>query len=974
MQQALQNLSKKLTGELFYDDLMRKIYATDASVYRELPLAVSYPKTKKDLKELIQFANENNSSLIPRTAGTSLAGQCVGNGIVVDFSKHFYQILEVNTSEQWARVQPGVIRDQLNHYVKNDDLFFGPNTSTANRAMIGGMVANNSCGSYSIVYGATIDHVIELKCLLSDGSEAIFKKVDGKIFEVKQTGVRLENKIYKQAAEIFGNNENVSQIKKEYPKPSVTRRNTGYALDALLHTFENKEKEGFDLCKLITGSEGTLCLITEIKINLDPLPPKNIQLIAAHFNSIKNTLNAVPKIMQHQPRAVEMMDKIVLDCTKESIKYQPYRFFVEGDPQGILIIEVGADTATELLEKTKNIVAKLKEANLGYAYPIIKGDEKIKQVWALRSAGLGLLANVPGDAKAVAVIEDTAVDVNDLPNYINEVTELLATYNQRMVYYAHAGAGELHLRPILDLKKENDRQLFEEIGTKTAEIVKKYKGSMSGEHGDGRVRAQFIPTIIGKHNYNLCKQIKQLWDPNNIFNPDKIVDAKPMLSNLRYESNQKTSKIKTAFDFSDTQGIIRATEKCNGSGDCRKLAFSGGTMCPSYMATRNEKDSTRARANTLREVLSNSTKANRFDSEELKDVLDLCLSCKGCTSECPSNVDMPTLKSEFLYNYYKAHGIPLSARLTANLNFFNQIFSVAPGLNNMIMKNPLTAGLMKKILGLHAKRKMPLLHKTTVLKWYKKNKENLKTNTPLKGKVLFLADEFTNFNDAHIGIKAIQLLLKLGYEVEVPGNYDSGRAHISMGLLDSAKKLVNKNVKALSKIVNSSTQMIGVEPPSVLPFREEYPKLVDSNLKETSIELGKNILLIDEFLTNEIEKGNITENDFNDKNANIIIQGHCHHKALVDINLTKQFLSLPKNYKAELIPSGCCGMAGFFGFEKNHYQVSMDIGELVLFPTVRKADDKTIIAATGASCRTQIEDGTNKKAVHPIEILYYALI
>jgi len=974
VQQALQNLSKQLTGEFFYDDLMRKIYATDASVYRELPLAVAYPKTKDDLKKLIAFAAQNNTSLIPRTAGTSLAGQCVGDGIVVDFSKHFYQILEVNQTEKWARVQPGVIRDQLNHFVKSDGLFFGPNTSTANRAMIGGMVANNSCGSYSIVYGATTDHVLELKCLLSDGSEALFKKIDEKTFQLKQTGVRLENKIYRQAAEILSNEKNVLQIKEEYPKSTVTRRNTGYALDVLLQSHEKKAIDGFDLCKLITGSEGTLCLITEVKINLSPLPPKHIQLVAAHFNSVQETLKAVPQIMEHKPRAVEMMDKIVLDCTKESIKYEPYRFFVEGDPQGILIIEIGGDTEDELHQKVQTIVAHLKREKLGYTYPVIEGVEKIKQVWALRSAGLGLLANVPGDAKAVAIIEDTAVAVNDLPNYIDEVTELLAQYNQRMVYYAHAGAGELHLRPILDLKKEKDRQLFEEIGTKTAAIVKKYNGSMSGEHGDGRVRAQFIPTIIGEHNYNLCKQIKQLWDPNNIFNPGKVVDAKPMLSNLRYESNQQTPEIKTAFDFSATQGIIRAAEKCNGSGDCRKLAFSGGTMCPSYMATRNEKDSTRARANTLREVLTNSTKENRFDSEELKEVLDLCLSCKGCTSECPSNVDMPTLKSEFLYNYYKTHGIPLSARLTANLNFFNQIFALVPSLNNMVMKNAFTAGLMKKILKLHPKRQMPLLHKTTVLKWYKKNKNNLKVTQPAKGKILFLADEFTNFNDAHIGIKAILLLNQLGYEVEVPGNYDSGRAHISMGLLDSAKKLANKNVKILSKIVSNVLPMIGVEPPSVLPFREEYPKLVDKDLKEISIELGKNILLIDEFLTNEIEKGNITENDFNDKTANIIIQGHCHHKALVDINLTTQFLNLPKNYKAQLIPSGCCGMAGFFGYEKEHYDVSMDIGELVLFPTVRNADTNTIIAATGASCRTQIEDGTNRKALHPVEILYDALL
>ncbi len=974
MQQKLLELQKTLNGQLLYDDLIRKIYATDASVYRELPLAVAYPINKKDIQRLIDFANQHKTSLIPRAAGTSLAGQCVGNGIVVDLSKHFTKIVELNEAEQWVKVQPGVIRDELNHFLKDKGLFFGPNTSTANRAMIGGMVANNSCGSYSIVYGTTRDHLLALTCLLSDGSEVVFSKLDKQNFNIKKTGVRLENKLYQHISQLFSKQENISSIKTEYPKASVTRRNTGYALDSLLQAFENcNGQASFNLSDLIAGSEGTLCMITEIKLSLSPLPPKHQHLVCAHFHSVDESLRAVPKIMKHQPRAVELMDKIVLDCTKTSIKYKPYRFFIEDDPQAILIIECGDDNEQASYQKAKTIINNLKEQGFGYAYPIVEGKQKIKQVWALRAAGLGLLANVPGDAKAVAIIEDTAVDVNDLPNYIEELTQMMKKYQQRLVYYAHAGAGELHLRPILNLKNEEDRQMFQHIGEETASIVKQYNGSMSGEHGDGRVRANFIPKIIGEHNYELCRQIKYVWDPKNIFNPGKIVDPKPMLDNLRYSSGHQTPAIKTAFNFSDTEGIVRATEKCNGSGDCRKLAFSGGTMCPSYMATRNEKDSTRARANLLREVLTYSTKQNRFDSEELKDILDLCLSCKGCTSECPSNVDMPTLKSEFLYQYYKSNGIPLSTRLTANLNFFNQIFSVAPTLNNFVMKNQLTGGLMKKILGLHPKRNMPLLPATTIVKWFKKNKRQLKATAPIKGKVLFLADEFTNFNDAEIGIRAIQLLFKLGYEVEIPGNYDSGRAQISLGLLDQAKKIVVKNVKALSGVVNNKLPLVGVEPPSVLPFREEYPKLAPPHLQEIAANLGKNVLLIDEFLSNEIDKGNITTNDFRDTAAHILLQGHCHHKALVDIGLTEKFLSLPKNYSVELIPSGCCGMAGFFGYEKNHYQLSMDIGELVVFPTVRQANSNSYIAATGASCRTQIEDGTGKKAVHPVDLLFNAL-
>jgi len=970
MQKALTILKGKLIGDLFWDESIRKIYATDASVYRELPLAVAYPKIKEDIVHLIQFANENNTSLIPRTAGTSLAGQCVGAGIVVDCSKYLFQILEVNVEEQWAIVQPGVIRNQLNHFIKDDGLFFGPNTSTANRAMIGGMVGNNSCGSYSIVYGTTREHVLDLKCILSDGSEAIFKAFDDNGLKKKKSGVRFENKLYKNVEQLISAEENITSIKNDYPKAAVTRRNTGYALDALLQNIEDKGL--FNLCDLITGSEGTLCFITEIKIHLDKLPPKHKRLVCAHFNSINESLAAVVPVMKHQPRAVELMDKIILDCTRASKKYNSYRFFVEGEPEGILVIEVADDDENLADNKANEIIETLKTAGFGYAYPIVTG-ENIEKVWALRSAGLGLLANIPGDAKAVAIIEDTAVAVEDLANYIKEFTSIMEEFKQRSVYYAHAGAGELHLRPILNLKKSEDVKQFKAIGKAVAKLVKKYKGSMSGEHGDGRVRAEFIPDIIGKHNYQLCRKVKQLFDPNNIFNPGKIVDPLPMESNLRYELDRKAPQIKTAFRFGEGQSVLQLAEKCNGSGDCRKMAFSGGTMCPSYMATRNEKDSTRARANLLREVLTNSEKENRFDSEELKDILDLCLSCKGCTSECPSNVDMPTLKSEFLYNYYKANGTPLAARLTANINNINRMASLTPRLNNFMMSNAFTSKMLKKLLNLHPNRKLPLLHPFTLISWFKKNNQHLWVAQPAKGKVYFLADEFTNFNDVEIGIKAIKLLNRLGYVVEIPGQFDSGRAHISMGLLDYAKSNAEKNIKKLSKVLSDETPMLGVEPPAVLPFREEYPKLVNENLVEQAKQVGSQVLFVEEFICNEIEKGNIDISIFHNDEKEILLHGHCHHKAIADINQTQQMLSLPKNYTVKQIAAGCCGMAGFFGFEKEHYDISMDIGELVLFPAVRKAKAETIIALTGASCRLQVEDGTDRVGLHPVEVLFAAL-
>ena len=634
MQRQLQKLQKALAGNLYFDDMMRTIYATDASVYRELPLAVAIPKNTDDLKKIIQFAHHNKTSIIPRTAGTSLAGQCVGDGIVVDVSKHFTKILEVNAEQNWVRVQPGVIRNDLNKHLKPYSLHFGPLTSTASRAMIGGMVGNNSCGLYSTVYGSTRDHLLEIKAILSDGSEVEFKALSKQEFRKKCIGSSLESQIYRHISQTLNHPEKQREIREQFPKPSIRRRNTGYALDELLKSnMFTSGGDDFNFCKLIAGSEGTLAFITEIKIHLNPLPPKEIGLLCAHFESIDEALRAVVLVMKHEVRAVELMDKIVLDCTKSNIEQQKNRFFIEGDPKAILIIEVGAERNAEVARKLNTIEKDLKEKRMGYHYPRVFPPD-VSRVWALRSAGLGVLSNIPGDKRPVAVIEDTAVELKDLPEYIVEFTDIMDKFKQQSVYYAHADAGELHLRPLLNLKDREDRKMFREIGEASAKLVKKYDGSLSGEHGDGRVRAEFIPIMVGEKNYQLFRELKQTWDKNNLFNPGKIVDAAPMDTSLRYEAEQETPEFDTVFDFSATKGILRMAEKCNGTGDCRKTHLSGGTMCPSYMATRNEKDSTRARANILREFLTrNKDYENPFDQQEIYDVLDMCISCKGNTSE-----------------------------------------------------------------------------------------------------------------------------------------------------------------------------------------------------------------------------------------------------------------------------------------------------------------------------------------------------
>src|SRR5215203_467459 len=662
----LQRLNHQLEGDLFFDDTMRILYATDASAYRELPLAVAVPKSVDDLKKLIHFARVEKTSLIPRTAGTSLAGQVVGNGIVVDVSKHFTKILEFNKEEKWVRVQPGVIRDELNMFLKTHGLLFGPETSTANRAMIGGMVGNNSCGSNSIVYRSTREHLLEVKALLSDGTEAEFKSLNIDEFHTKCEGTGLEADIYRSIRSILSNYENQVEIRKEFPKKSVERRNTGYAIDILLESAPfTAGGPDFNFCNLIAGSEGTLAFITEIKLNLVPLPPKELGLLCVHFNTIDEALRANLIALKYSPSASELIDHYILECTKNNIEQLKNRFFVQGDPGAILVVEFCKNSREEIIEIASNVGNEMRASGLGYHFPLLFGDD-CKKIWTLRKAGLGLLGNLPGDDKAVPVIEDTAVDVQDLPNYIRDFNEILKKHKLFSVHYAHAGSGELHLRPIINLKTEEGNRLFRVIAEEIATLVKKYNGSLSGEHGDGRLRGEFIRQMVGEKNYELLKEIKKSWDPGNIFNPNKIVDTPSMNTMLRYTPGQHTPKIETVFRYYN-QDVLQHAEQCNGSGDCRKTELSGGTMCPSFMATRNEKDTTRARANILREMLTNSTKINRFDHEEIKDVMDLCLSCKACKSECPSNVDMAKLKAEFLQHYYDANGVPFRSKLIANL-------------------------------------------------------------------------------------------------------------------------------------------------------------------------------------------------------------------------------------------------------------------------------------------------------------------
>lgn len=967
----LENLGESFEGDIFTTLSWRLQHATDASAYREVPLAVTRPKNKDDIRKLIRFARENRTSLIPRTAGTSLAGQVVGSGIVVDVSRYMTRILEFNEQERWIRVEPGVVLDEMNKTTAGKGLFFGPETSTSNRCMIGGMVGNNSCGAHSLIYGSTREHVISCKALLSDGSEVEFRPLNTAEYKEKLGSESLEGNIYRTLHSILADPDNRTGITAEFPDPEVERRNTGYALDILMDSdpYTGNGKP-LNLSGLLAGSEGTLAFLTEIKLNLVELPPPVKGVACIHCASLEDAFKANLIALRHKPGAIELMDSVVMEQTRHNIEQRKNRFFIKGDPAAMLMVEFAGESREEIREITDRMEKEMRQAGYGYHFPVLFGDD-IQKVWALRKAGLGLLSNIPGDAKPVAVTEDTAVNPQILPEYLEEFKAMMDRHGLQCVYYAHIATGELHLRPVLNLKEPEHVKLFHTVARESAELVKKYRGSISGEHGDGRLRGEFIPLMIGERNYGFLKQIKASWDPDNIFNPGKITDTPPMNTSLRYEPGAKTREINTIFDFSGDLGILRSAEKCNGSGDCRKSEIIGGTMCPSYQATRDENTTTRARANILREFLTHSTKQNPFDHKEIYEVMDLCLSCKGCKSECPSSVDMAKLKAEFLQHYYDANGVPLRAKAIAYISSLNRFGSLWPALTNFILLNGITSGLFKKILGFAPRRSIPKLYKVTLRAWYKRHYQS--PENPI-GSVNLFCDEFTNYNDTETGIKAIKLLSRLGYDVMLPEHEVSGRTFISKGLIRKAREIAHKNIKALREVVSPEIPLLGIEPSGILTFRDEYPDLAGEELKEDAKMLSTSALMIDEFILKELEKGNIDVNRFTKERKKIRLHGHCQQKAVASTLPSMRMLSIPANYVVEEIRSGCCGMAGSFGYEKEHYDLSMKVGELALFPEIRKTDESVIIAAPGTSCRHQISDGTGRKALHPIEVLYHALI
>jgi len=972
----LEELRSRLTGRVASDLTLRRLYATDASEYQEMPLAVAFPKTEEDVRQIILFAGQHGIGIIPRTAGTSLAGQVVGNGLVVDLSPQFNKILAIDKATRRVRVQPGVVRDELNRELARHGLFFGPETSTANRAMIGGMVGNNSCGSNSIVYGSTREHLVSVRGFFSDGSEGTLCALGVGDFEAKCADAPgVEGRVYRCVRDLLHQESNRRLITDNFPRASIPRRNTGYALDLLMDAsaLDPASSRDFNFCRLIAGSEGTLFFGLEFELDCDPLPPPHAALVCGHFGSVNEALRANLIAVNHGPSACELIDRHILECTRSNLAQQRNREFVVGDPGAILVVELRRENEDSLEQAIASLQAQWKSANLGYAAPVLRGEDRAR-VWELRRAGQGLMSNVVGDAKPREVVEDTAVDVRDLPDYIAEFNALLLEkYGIGCVYYAHAGSGELHTRPLFDLKTEEGLKTFRGVATDIAHLVKKYRGSLSGEHGDGRLRGEFIPLMVGDACFAMMKQVKAAFDPQNVFNPGKIIDTPPMDTHLRHIPGAPTPDYATVFDFSDVQGVVRAAEKCNGSGDCRKSHLAGGTMCPSYMATREEKHTTRARANILRQMLNNPADARKpFDSPEIKEVMDLCLSCKACKSECPSSVDIAKLKAEFLQHYHDANGVPFRSRLVAGFSDGARLGSLWPRLYNLLFQAPAIRKMFNRLVGFHPQRTLPKLNRTTLRHWFKHHRP-LAPVRMRRDRVHLFCDEFTNYNDLEAGVATVELLERLGYEVVIPEHAESGRASLSKGMLRRAKKFAERNIRLLSGVVSHDQPLIGIEPSAILGFRDEYPALVDPSLRQAARELAPHCLMLDEFIAREAAAGRITPDLFTEEARTIHLHGHCHQKALASVEPNVRMLSLPRNYTVKTIPSGCCGMAGSFGYEAEHCDVSMNVGELVLLPSVRQAPPEDLVAAPGTSCRHQIHDGANRKALHPAEILRQAL-
>ncbi|WP_455208438.1 FAD-binding and (Fe-S)-binding domain-containing protein [Kaarinaea lacus] len=959
-----QSLAKQIDGDVRHDDLNQMLYSTDASIYQHQPLAVVKPKHRDDCIKLVKFAREHQIPLIPRAAGTSLAGQVVGEAVVVDTSRYMNNIVEINVEDKSARVQPGVVLDILNQQIRKFDLQFAPDPSTASRCTVSGMIGNNAWGAHCPMYGTTREHILSLDNILSDGSDVRFRAMSQQDLTELPNQTSLQARLCNFVKDAIDREK--QSILAAYPPNDVVPCNMGYPFHVLANSQPwNVQGAPFNMARFLCGTEGTLSLITEAKLKLVPLS-RYRHMVGCHFHSLEQALHAVEIAMALKASAAELLDQYILSLTKSNLEQQRNRQWIDGDPESVLLVEFCGNNAGQLADQANTLIEQLKGSDLGYHYPQLI-NEQTDKAWAIRRAGLGLLMGSSQSRKPVSFIEDSAVAVNKLPQFIADFKTVLKDHEAESVFYGSVSMGLIHLRPMLDLKLHRDKQKLMALADATADLLHNLGGTMSAKHGDGIIRSHYIQKMLGDTVYRLIKETKQQFDPDSLFNPHKIVDSGAIDRDLRSDSSLSESNIKTYLDWSTSNGIVAAIENCNGAGVCRKPA-GNGVMCPSYMVTLEEQHSTRGRANVIRQTLQQKGFAQGITDNNLKEVLKWCLSCKGCRSECPANVDIARFKIEHMQHYIKTHGTPLRAHVIRLYEQLSKLGSRFPNATNLF----LNSHFVRSLLGYDARRRMPELRQQTLSDWFARHVAH--KNAGQQGDIILLNNVFFEYYDVKVAIAAIEFLEYCGYQIELTPCFPSLRTVLSQGLIESARARLTTIIDYLHPRAVYNTPIIGLEPSETLTLRDEADSLAITEVKSKLEPVQRNVKLFEEFVSMERYKIESRNLDWKAKHVTVLLHGHCHQKSLIGLDSCHNALSLIPECGIETVPSGCCGMAGSFGYEKENYTMSMKVANLILFPAIRNASKDTTIVATGTSCRQQIRENMDVEPLHPAEVLRNAVV
>ncbi len=953
IQKIGKEISNKVDGKTLFDEFSRGRYSTDASVYQIKPLGVVLPKDTNDVLKLMEYSQKNSIPLLARGGGSSQCGQTVGESVVLDYSKHQNKILELNVEEKYVWVQPGVVLDHLNSFLRPHGLWFPVDVSTSSRATIGGMSANNSCGSRSLYYGNMVHNVLAIEAILDDGSLHTFDQINKNYL----TTTNNQDRFYKIIDKFLHLRHKVSKdIDENWP--TTQRRVGGYNIDLI-------DPNGFNSSNLLVGSEGTLSLFNRIKLKLSEIP-KNKILGVCYFDNFHQAMELTKEIVKLKPTCVELMDQNLLNLAKEIPMYAGgIKKYIKGNPEAVLMVEF-IDTDQNIYEKKiKDLEYLVLNQNKKNQFSFFTDLSEQKEVFEIRKAGLNILMSMKGDKKPVAFIEDCAVSLDHLAEYTARLNEIFRKYNTSGMFYAHASVGTLHVRPVLNMKSDQDIKNMRSISEEAFEMVKNYKGSHSGEHGDGIVRSEFHEMMFGKNITNAFEEIKDTFDNKNLLNPGKIV--RPFKSNdrslMRYKSDYQTENIITHYDWSNWGQFSDAIEMCNNNGACRKL--DSGVMCPSYRVTKEEKDLVRGRANTLRLALSNQLPEGSFASKEMYETMELCVSCKACQRECPMSVDMAKMKSEFLSHYYKKFSMRIKDKIISDMPRLIWLYKIINPIINKIKNFPVISNIIKKF-GFATERSLPEVQNQKALKDIYKNQEIS------ENKVILFADTFNiNFENENL-VYTIKVLNKFGYQAVIPSFGSDkldrplccGRTYISYGQLDKAAEELNRFNDYIIKNNYFELPIVGIEPSCLLTFNDEYQSLKGIKNRD---KIKNRFYLLEEFILEQIKKDkNVKSNSFS---QNVLIHGHCHQKSQDRMKGLNDLLS-ELNINNKMIDSSCCGMAGSFGYDSKTYETSKKMANLSLIPAINSSDKNDFIIANGTSCRHQISDLSEKKGKHVSELLF----